>query len=83
MTRQTSATFARGTPIRSEFEVLSKIEPMESKSAAVEAEKLTGYAVVYATSRYTHQLRYDLEPARKLIGYDPRDRWPDGAEEFD
>jgi hypothetical protein len=52
-------------------------------AAAVEAEALTGYAVVFATSRYTHQLRYDLEPARKLIGYEPRDRWPDGAEEFE
>lgn len=52
-------------------------------AAAVEAEKLAGYAVVFATSRYTHQLRYDLEPARKLIGYEPRDRWPDGAEEFE
>jgi nucleoside-diphosphate-sugar epimerase len=52
-------------------------------AAAVEAQTRSGYAVVYATSRYTHQLRYDLEPARKLIGYEPRDRWPDGAEEFD
>jgi nucleoside-diphosphate-sugar epimerase len=52
-------------------------------AAAVEAEKLTGCAVVYATSRYTHRLLYDLEPARTLIGYEPRDRWPDGAEEFD
>jgi uronate dehydrogenase len=50
--------------------------------AAVEVEKLTGYAVVFATSRPVHQLRYDLEPARKLIGYEPQDRWPDGAEEF-
>ena len=52
-------------------------------AAAVEAVKLTGYSVVFATSRYTHQLRYDLEPARKLIGYEPRDRWPDGAEDFE
>ncbi len=51
-------------------------------AAAVETDRLTGYAVVYATSRPTHHLRYDLDPARKLIGYEPQDRWPEGAEEF-
>ncbi|HVK19396.1 MAG TPA: NAD(P)-dependent oxidoreductase [Fimbriiglobus sp.] len=52
-------------------------------AAAVEADSLPGYTLVYATSRHTHQLRYDLDQTRKLIGYEPRDRWPDGAEEFD
>jgi nucleoside-diphosphate-sugar epimerase len=51
-------------------------------AAAVGAEKLPGYAVVYATSRYTHQRRYDLDPARRLLGYEPQDRWPTEAEEF-
>lgn len=52
-------------------------------AAAVESDNVKGYAVLYATSRPTEQLRYDLEPARRLIGYEPRDQWPTGAEEFE
>jgi uronate dehydrogenase len=44
-------------------------------TACVEAGPLPPYAVVYATSRPTHLLRYDLEPARKLLGYEPQDQW--------
>lgn len=51
-------------------------------TAAVGAEKLPAYSVVYATSRPPHTLQYDLEPARKLIGYEPQESWPAGAEEF-
>ena len=51
-------------------------------AAAVGAEGLPNYAVVYATSRPTHALRYDLDPARKLVGYEPQDSWPTGAEDF-
>ena len=40
------------------------------------------YAVVFATSRYTHALRYDLGPAMRLVRYEPRDQWPTGADEF-
>lgn len=49
---------------------------------AVEVEKLPEFAVVYATSRPTYQLRYDLEPTRKLVGFEPQDAWPTGAEEY-
>jgi nucleoside-diphosphate-sugar epimerase len=49
---------------------------------AVEAETLPEYAVVYATSRPLHQLRYDLDPARMLVGFEPQDAWPTGAEEY-
>lgn len=42
----------------------------------------TGFSVVYATSRPTFNLRYDLGPARKLLGFDPQDQWPTGATEF-
>lgn len=52
-------------------------------AAAVEAEGLTGSAVVYATSRHANRLLYDLDPARKLIGYEPADRWPAGADELE
>jgi uronate dehydrogenase len=50
--------------------------------ACVEADKLPPYAVVYAASRFTHTLQYDLEPARKLLGYEPQDQWPTGAADF-
>jgi uronate dehydrogenase len=47
-------------------------------AAAVEAEKLPPFAVVYATSRHTHALRYDLTLTRELLGWEPRERWPEG-----
>ena len=47
-------------------------------AAAVEAEGLPPYTLVYVTSRPLGSARYDLEPARRLLGYEPRDRWPDG-----
>jgi nucleoside-diphosphate-sugar epimerase len=47
-------------------------------AAAVEAEGLPRYTVVQVTSRPLGVARYDLEPARTLLGYEPRDRWPDG-----
>ncbi len=47
-------------------------------ACAVEAAGPISYALVYATSRPVHTLRYDLESTRKLLGYEPQDRWPDG-----
>jgi uronate dehydrogenase len=49
-------------------------------AAAVEADKLPPFAVVFATSRFTHELRYDLAATRELLGWEPREEWPDGAE---
>lgn len=49
----------------------------------VEADKLPAYAVAFATSLPTHSLRYDLGPARRLVDYQPQDRWPTGADAFD
>ena len=43
---------------------------------AVEAPPL-GFAVLYAAGAGCEQ-RFDLETARLLIGYEPRDRWPEG-----
>jgi nucleoside-diphosphate-sugar epimerase len=51
-------------------------------AAAVEALTLPPFAVVYATSRFTHRLRYDLSETRRLLGWEPHDRWPTGATEF-
>lgn len=45
-------------------------------ACAVEAEGID-FAVVYATSM-DGERAFDLEPARRLLGYEPRDRWPEG-----
>jgi nucleoside-diphosphate-sugar epimerase len=49
-------------------------------AAAVAAPTLPPFAVVYATSRFTHTLRYDLTETRRLLGWEPTDRWPAGAD---
>jgi nucleoside-diphosphate-sugar epimerase len=51
-------------------------------AAVVEAKELPPFAVVYATSRFTHLLRYDLTETRRLLGWEPQERWPTGASEF-
>jgi nucleoside-diphosphate-sugar epimerase len=51
-------------------------------ASAVEIANLPTYSVAYVTSRPTKMLRYDLEPARKLVGYEPREHWPIGADDF-
>lgn len=43
---------------------------------AVEAEH-TGFAVLYAVGP-AGEGHVDLESSRRLIGYEPQDRWPDG-----
>jgi nucleoside-diphosphate-sugar epimerase len=49
-------------------------------ACAVEAETAITFAAVHATSRPYRQLRFDLTPARELLGYEPRDTWPQGIE---
>ncbi|GIX07855.1 MAG: NAD-dependent dehydratase [Candidatus Poribacteria bacterium] len=44
---------------------------------AVEAEELPPYCVLYAAS-ITRRTLIDLEPAERLIGYRPKDRYPEG-----
>jgi len=51
-------------------------------AAAVEADSLSGYSIVYATSRFTHQLRYDLSESKRILNWEPRETWPSGASEF-
>jgi nucleoside-diphosphate-sugar epimerase len=51
-------------------------------AAAVEAPELPPFAIVYATSRFTHRLRYDLTETRRVLGWAPQDQWPTGSEEF-
>lgn len=45
---------------------------------AVEAADI-GFAIVYAVGRGRAEI-FDSEPARRLLGYEPRDRFPDGLE---
>ncbi|HMO64228.1 MAG TPA: NAD(P)-dependent oxidoreductase [Verrucomicrobiota bacterium] len=46
---------------------------------AVNADVPAGLHVVFATSRPARRERLDLEPARRLLGWTPRDTWPAGA----
>ena len=48
---------------------------------AVQAPSWPGYAVVYASSKPEANAVFDLEPARALLGFEPRDHWPMGVEE--
>jgi len=48
-------------------------------ACAVEAPPLA-YAVVYVSSKPVGRGQYDLEAARHAVGFEPRDRWPQGIE---
>jgi nucleoside-diphosphate-sugar epimerase len=47
---------------------------------AVEAPLGPGYAVVFVASRPTDKIIFDLGPTKRLLGWEPRDQWPTGAE---
>ncbi len=49
-------------------------------AATVEAAELPQYAVLYATSRFTHRLRYDLSDSKRVLDWEPREQWPTGAD---
>jgi hypothetical protein len=51
-------------------------------ACTVEAPAELRWAVLDATSKPTHRLTYDLEPTRKLVGFEPRETWPAGAEDM-
>lgn len=44
------------------------------------ADALPPFAPVYVTSRPLDRERYDLAPARQLVGYVPQDQWPTDAD---
>jgi uronate dehydrogenase len=48
---------------------------------AVEAQ-WGGFEVVFATSKPRRHLLYDLEPARRVLGFVPQESWPLGAEDW-
>lgn len=48
-------------------------------ACAVEAPNVR-FAIVYAASKPRRRLRFDLEPARKLLGFASQETWPQGIE---
>lgn len=50
-------------------------------ACAAEAKADIKFVVVYACSRPARQAVYDMSSAKELFGYEPRDTWPQGAEE--
>jgi uronate dehydrogenase len=48
-------------------------------ACAVESPADIRFQVVYATSRPARKVIYDAAPARELLGYEPRDTWPEGV----
>jgi nucleoside-diphosphate-sugar epimerase len=50
-------------------------------ACAVEAPADLHFQVVYAMSRPARRVIYDPRPARELLGYEPRDTWPEGVED--
>jgi uronate dehydrogenase len=42
----------------------------------------TGFWVVYAASKPLTRAIFDLEPARRLLDWQPQDQWPTGAEHW-
>lgn len=50
-------------------------------AAAVETLSWPSFAVVYASSRPTHTPQHDLTATTRLLGWQPQDQWPTGADE--
>jgi nucleoside-diphosphate-sugar epimerase len=49
-------------------------------ACAVEAPADVRHAIVYAASRPLTQSRFDMSSAAKLLGYEPKESWPQGVE---
>jgi uronate dehydrogenase len=49
-------------------------------ACAVAAPRDLRYLLTFVTSIPVGQTRYDLTPARKILGYEPRDTWPQGLD---
>lgn len=49
-------------------------------ACSVEAPGGFGYQVLYAISKPVQWARYDMDAARRLVGFEPEDQWPEGIE---
>jgi uronate dehydrogenase len=47
---------------------------------AMEAPLEPGFAVLFVASRPTDRIILDLEATKRLLGWEPQDQWPSGAE---
>lgn len=50
--------------------------------AALEAPLEPGFHVLFATSRPVRREVFDLAPSRRLLGWEPEERWPEGATDW-
>jgi nucleoside-diphosphate-sugar epimerase len=48
-------------------------------ACAAEAPASVRHAIVYAASRPVNQARFDLGDAKALLGFEPREQWPQGC----
>jgi nucleoside-diphosphate-sugar epimerase len=48
-------------------------------AAAVAAPMKERFAILYATSKPVDLPRFDLAPTKELLGWEPRDQWPEGS----
>jgi uronate dehydrogenase len=55
---------------------VSRGDGARALAAAVEAEGIS-FEIVYAASRGGERV-FDMEPARRLLGFEPQQRWPEG-----
>jgi nucleoside-diphosphate-sugar epimerase len=51
-------------------------------ACAAEASLDVPFVITYPTSRPVRSPQYDLAPARDLLGFEPVDTWPQGAEDL-
>jgi nucleoside-diphosphate-sugar epimerase len=47
---------------------------------AMKAPLEPGFSIVYVASRPTNRIIFDLEPTKRLVGWEPQDQWPSGVE---
>jgi uronate dehydrogenase len=76
--RDRSAVESIGTDKITRDVYLSPSDAGRFFAQAIEAPGGFGFQVVYACSKPVLQDIFDLEPARRLVDYEPRDRWPEG-----
>jgi len=48
---------------------------------ALAADLPAGFFTLFVASRPVHRTIFDLTPTRDLLGWEPQDRWPTGAED--
>jgi hypothetical protein len=47
----------------------------------MESDLEPGFSILFVSSRPVRRELFDLQPTRDLLGWEPQNRWPAGAEE--